>query len=110
MAGGGELELPRRAAIQQPGRQHAILDQGALLVGDAFAVERLGAQAARAVRIVDDADALGEDLLAHLVLEEAGAARDRRAVDGADEMADQAVGDARVVDDRASSRSKPCAD
>src|SRR6185436_10892187 len=53
-----------------------------------------------AVRIVDNADAAREDLLPHLVLEEAGAARDRRAVDGADEMADQAVGDARIVDDR----------
>ena len=48
-------------------------------VGDAFAVERLGAQAAPAVRIVDDVDAGRQtSRCAQLVLEEADAARDRR--------------------------------
>ena len=45
--------------------------------------------------IVDDADAVGEDLLAHLVLEEGGAARHGAAVDGAGEMAEQPARDAR---------------
>ena len=52
-------ELARRAQIEQPGRQHAVVDDGAALVGDAFAVERPRAQAALPVRIVDDGDRLG---------------------------------------------------
>ena len=71
-----------------------------LLAGDALGVERLRAQAALAQRIVDDADAVRKQLLAELVLQEAGLARDRGAVDGADEMADQRAGDARIEHDR----------
>src|SRR6185437_17063350 len=76
------------------------LDDGAAAIGDALAVEGLGAQAAAPVRIVDDGDRCREDALAEAVLEEAGAARDRRAGDGADEMADEAARDARIEDDR----------
>ena len=47
-------------------------------------------------RIVDDANAVGEQLRAHLVSQEAGLARDRRAVDGAGEMRHQRAGDARI--------------
>ena len=50
-------QLPGAGAIQQPGGEPAVFDQGAAAVGDAFAVERLGAQAAQAVGIVDDGDA-----------------------------------------------------
>ena len=66
-----------------------------LLHRDALAVERMRAQAAQPQRIVDDADAGANNLLAELVLQEAGLARDRGAVDRADEMADQRARDPR---------------
>ena len=57
IAGRLQPELPRRGAVEQPAGQHAAVDQlGARAVGDALAVERLGAQAAAAMRIVDDGD------------------------------------------------------
>src|SRR5579883_3604744 len=94
-----EAELPRRAEIEQPGGEDAVLDDGTPHIGDAFAVEGLRAQAAPAMRVVDDGHARREDLRAQLVLEEAGAARDRRAADGADEMAQNARGDSGIEDD-----------
>src|SRR3954465_7984394 len=96
VAGGGETELTRGGAIERPRRQHAFVDQRDLLHGDAFGTERLRAQAAFAQGIVDDADVLGEQLLAELVLQEAGLARDRSAIDGADDMTDQRARDARI--------------
>ena len=84
--GGDKAEFARGRAVEQPRTQHAVLDQRELLPGDAFGVERMRAQPAHAQRIVDDADAVGEQLLAHPVLQEAGLARDRGAVDGAGEM------------------------
>src|SRR3546814_2690717 len=48
------------------------------------------------MRIVGDGDALGEHLPVELVLQERGAACDRGAGDGAGQVAQQAVGDARV--------------
>ena len=54
------------------------------------------AQAALAQGIVDDADAVAEQLLAHLVAQEAGLARDRCAVGGARQMRHQRPGDARI--------------
>ena len=110
VAGGDEAELARGRAVEQPGAQHAVLDQRQLLAGDALAVERARAQAALAQRIVDDADAGGEQLLAELVLQEAGLARDRGAVDGAGEMRRPA---SRRRADRtppAPCGSRPCAD
>ena len=95
-----EPKLPRAGAVQQPGLQHAVLDQGAPRVGDAFAVERLGAQAAHAMRIVDDRDAGREHFLAHPVLQETHAARDGGAGNRAREMTQQAVGHARFKHDR----------
>ncbi len=95
-----ESELPGAGAIEDPGRQNAVLDQRTFAVGNSFAVEGLGTLAAHAVRIVDDADPRGEDLLAQRILEEAHAPRDRGARDGAGEMADDAGGDTRIVDDR----------
>src|SRR6185437_9540232 len=95
-----KVELARRAQIEQPGRQDTLVDEGAAPIGDALAVEGLGAQPAPLVRVVDDGDALREDGLPELLLEEAGAAGDRRAADRADEMAEEAPRDARVEDDR----------
>src|SRR6202041_1345737 len=65
-----------------------------------FAVERLGAQATLPMRVLDDADRLGEDARAELVLQEAGAARDRRAGDRPQQVRDEATRDARVEDHR----------
>jgi hypothetical protein len=44
------------------------------VVGDALAIERLRAQPALAVRIVDDRDRLGKDPIAEPVLQKARAA------------------------------------
>src|SRR6185503_9149196 len=71
MPGGDEPELARGRAVEQPRHQHAVLDQRQPLPGDALAVDRPRALAALAQRIVDDADAFSEQLLAALVLEEA---------------------------------------
>src|SRR6185437_8495143 len=68
----------------------------AALIGDGLAVEGLRAKAALAMRVVDDGEAAAEHLLPQAILEEAGATRDRRAADGADEMAQQARRDARI--------------
>ena len=100
MARRGEAELSRRARIEQPAGQHAAVDDVARRGRDAFAVERLGAQAARPARIVGDGDAVGEHGLAHTVLEKTRAARDRRAADRRGEVADQAARDPRVVNHR----------
>src|SRR6201984_2149199 len=63
VAGGLQAELARGAQVQQPGRQHPIVDDGAAAVGDPLAVERLRAQAALAVRVVGDRDRLRKDPL-----------------------------------------------
>ena len=60
MTGGGQAEFARGAAVEQPGHQHAVIDQSEFFAGDAFAVERMRAQAAHAQRVVDDANAVGE--------------------------------------------------
>src|ERR1035437_8383373 len=54
------------------------------------------AQAALAQWIVDDADAVGEQLLAHLVAQKAGLARDRSAIGGAGEVRNQRAGHSAV--------------
>src|SRR5665811_2341402 len=54
------------------------------------------AQAALAQWIVDDADAVGEQLLAHLVAQKAGFARDRSAIGGAGEVRNQRAGHSAV--------------
>ena len=92
MAGGLKSQLPRAGAIQQPGGELAVIDQGRALIGDTFAIEGLGAQAAPAVRIVHHLDAICEHGLSQPVLEKRDAARDRRARNGTGEMAQQAGG------------------
>ena len=66
MAGGLEAQLPRRGGVQQPGGQHARVDDVHRAVGHALVVERRGAEAAPPVRLVGDGDGLGEHLLAEL--------------------------------------------
>ena len=83
-------------AIEQPGAQYAVIDQRQPLADDAFAVEWVRAQAALAQRIVDDADAVGEKFLSHLVAQETRLARDRGAIGGAGQMPDDRAGDARI--------------
>ena len=89
MAGRDQPEFARGRAIQQPGGQHALIDDRQLFDSDAFGVEGLRAQPSHPQRIVDDADIVGKQLLSEAVFEETGLARNRGAVHGADEMADQ---------------------
>ena len=87
--------------IEEPGFQHAVLDNGEALSADAFAVERMRTLPARDQRIVDDADAGRENLLAQLLAQETRLARHRCAVGGAGEMTDQRARDARIENHRA---------
>src|SRR5579872_924144 len=96
VAGGLEPELARGRGIEQPRGQHTLIDDRELLHHDALGVERLRAQATLAQGIVDDADIVGKQLLTEAILQEARLARDRGAVDGVDEMADQRTGNAGV--------------
>jgi hypothetical protein len=101
--GPGGDEVPREAwpVLLNPGRQHALVDDCAPGRRQAFAVHRLRIEAAAAERVVDDRDRGREDCLVELGFEEAGAPRDSRAVDRAGQVADDAVRNARVIDDRA---------
>src|SRR3974390_374702 len=100
MTGGGEPELARRGTVEQPGAQHAVIDQGEPPMRDAFAVEWMRAKAPLAQRIVNDADAVVEQLGAPLIAQEASFARDRGTIGGAGQMRHQRARDARVEDDR----------
>src|SRR5579885_2394138 len=81
-----EAELAGRAEVEDPAPQYPVLHQREPPVGQALAVEGPGAESAPAMRIIDDVDAGGEDALAELVLQEADAAGDAGAVDGARQM------------------------
>ena len=96
VAGGGKAQFARGPAIEQPGAQEAVLDQSEFSAGDAFAVERMRTQRALAQRVVDDADAVGEQLLAQLVAQETGLARDRGAVGGAGKVRNQRARHTRI--------------
>src|SRR5260370_20139364 len=100
MTGGGEVELARGRAIEQPSLQHPVLHDGEAVAANSFDMERSRAQATPPQRIVDDTDAGREQALAELVPEKAGLARDRAAVDGSGEMPDQPAGDPRIEDHR----------
>src|SRR5262245_46850257 len=100
MPGRYQRKLARGRRVEEPGFQDAVIDHGKRPAADAFAVERMRAQPALAQRVVDDADAFGKNLLPHAVLQEAGLARNRGAVDRRGEMPDQRAGDARVEHDR----------
>src|SRR5437660_148636 len=100
MSCGDQPEFARGGAIEQPRGQYPLVDQRDLLHAYALGVEGLRAQAAHPQGIVDDADVLREQLLAHPVFQKAGLARDRGAVDGADEMTDQRCRYPGVVHDR----------
>ena len=96
MTGGLEPQFARRCAIEQPGRQHAVIDQRPALAGHTLGVKRLRTQTAPPQRIVDHIDARRKQPLAELVPQEAGLARNRAAVDGAGEMPDQGARNAAV--------------
>src|ERR1700733_1900531 len=100
VASGRELEFARGRAIQKPGGQNALIDERELLDANALGVERLRAQSPSAQRIIDDADIASEELLAQAIFQKAGLARDRRAIDRADQVADQRAGNAWVEYDR----------
>ncbi len=90
--------LSSRAVAQSSSHERSTpsINQRQPFPADALAVERLRAQAALAQRIVDDADAVGEELFAHLVAQEACLAGDGSAVHGAGKMADDGAGNATV--------------
>src|ERR1700733_1166214 len=92
-----ELEFARGRAIQEPGGQHALIDDSELLDADALGVKGLRTQATPPQRIVDDANVAGEELLAEAIFQKAGLSRNRCAVDGANQMADQRTRNARIV-------------
>ena len=71
------------------------------MVGNALAVERLRAQPALAVWIVDDRNRLGEDLVAEPILQKARAARDGWPRDRTKQVRDKSARDARVEHYRA---------
>ena len=100
MACGFEVELARGREVEQPCREHAVVDHGRPRGRQSLGIERPAAQSALAQRIVEDADAGRENAFAHLVFQKRRAARDGPAVDGAGEMADQAARDTAVIDHR----------
>src|ERR1700692_1197452 len=104
VAGGGKTELATGRAVEDPGFQDAALDHFARAGDDALGVERPRAQAAPAQRIVDDVDIGRKNLRAELFAQEARLARDRGAVDGVGEVADQRAGDAGVEHHRHAAR------
>ena len=66
VARGSQTELARRIAVEQVGREHALVHH--VLAGgrQALAVERLGAKTAGNQRVVDDSDAGGGNRFAQL--------------------------------------------
>ena len=98
MSGGLQAKLARRGAFHDPLGQTALVDQFRLCGWQAFAVKRLRPQAALAARAVDDADRAVKYLRVERVEQEARLARDGGAGNGPDEMAEQAVADAGIVD------------
>src|SRR5262249_56411876 len=84
---------------EQPRTQKTVIDQGKLFAGDAFAIERVRAKAAPAKGIIDDANAIGKELRAHLVAKKAGLARNRGAVHGTRQMRDQRASRTWIQDD-----------
>ena len=101
MAGRLQTELARRAQIEQPGGQHALVDNRAAVVGNPLGVEWLRALATRPVWVFGDRDRLGKDPLPELVAQKAGAAGDRWAGDRTQQMRDEAARDPRVEHHRA---------
>src|SRR5205814_5477244 len=80
--------------------QGAILNKGHSLIANAFAVERFGTQAAKAVWVVNDIDPRREHLLVHSVLEKTDTACDRAPRNGAREVSEQTGSHTRFIDDR----------
>src|SRR5580698_4891408 len=89
VARGRKFEFARGGAVQKPGGQNALINERELLDANALGIEWLRAQAPATQWIIDDADIAGEELLAQAIFQKAGLARDRRAVDRANQVADQ---------------------
>src|SRR5262245_41645970 len=100
ISGRDESEFASGRAVEQPRAQYTVLDQGEPLAGDAFAVERVRAQATPAQWIVDNMNAIREQLGAHLVAEKTGLPRNRSAVCRACQMRNQRAGRTRIEHDR----------
>ena len=99
-AGGAfHLQLPRRAQIEQPSRQHALVDVVPFFRQEPFGIEGPRAQPARTERIVDNRDMRRENRLAELIFQKARAARDAGTRNRARQLADKAAGDALLEHD-----------
>src|SRR5204863_9955359 len=85
--------------IEKPAGQRPIVDDRKPVARNPFGIERTRSKAAPAQRIIEDGNALAEQLLAELVLEKARALGNRRSKRAGDEIADQARGDPRIIDD-----------
>src|SRR4030095_12085762 len=89
ISGRDESEFTSGRAVKQPRAKHAVLNNGQPLAGDAFAVEGVRAESTPAQRIVDNMDAIREQLGTHLVAEKTGLPRNRSAVRRARQMRTQ---------------------
>ena len=100
----GEAELAGGVLVEQPADEATLGDQRGQAGGPPFGVEGLGGEAAADGGIVDDRDFGTEQALAHAVLEEARAAGHGTADNGAEQVADQAAGDAVLIQHRQRAR------
>ena len=100
MAGRLQAQLPGRGAFHQPLGQTAIADQFCLGCRQAFAVKSLGPETAFAMGTVDDVHGAVEQLGIERVEQKAGFAGDGTAGNCADKMAEQAIADTGIIDDR----------
>src|SRR6185369_1386967 len=90
-----------------PALQPAVAYDFACLRGHAFGVEEGAGELARAMRILEDANARGEHLGAELALEEGRVAVEARSARRGDQMPEQAAGDVGVENDGHFPRGKP---
>src|SRR5262249_38007677 len=96
MSGRRKIELARSRAIEEPGLERTVINDGEHASRHALRIEGARALPALAQRIVDDADAGLKQAFPELVTPKARLAGDRAAVDRAGEMADKPARDASV--------------
>src|SRR5262245_33285171 len=100
MSGRRKIELARSRAIEEPGLERTVIDDGEHASRYALRIEGARALPALAQRIVDDADAGLEQAFPEPVAQKARLAGDRAAIDRAGEMADEPARDPPVEDHR----------
>src|SRR5262245_19136693 len=96
MSGRRKIELARSRAIEEPGLERTVIDDGEHASRYALRIEGARALPALAQRIVDDADAGLEQAFPELVAQKARLAGDLAAIDRAGEMDDKLARDETV--------------